>query len=124
MLQEFMTNIYHQKKKKIVLMMTGVFFFPKTVRRIYNSKYQLNYSNQYYVIKNDYIKDKRIRWTYSGKKQMETGYVYLNGSPYCDIEVLSQLRSCLHDTIINSTPIIGGGGLTNLNCIDSVHLEG
>ena len=33
---------------------------------------------------------------------MAKGYVYINGSPYRDDEVSSQLRSCLHDAIINS----------------------
>ena len=48
--------------------------------------------------------------------------MYLNGSPYRDDEGLSELRSCLHDAIINAAPIIGGK-LTNWNCIESVHLE-
>ena len=74
-------------------------------------------------MKNDYIKDTRIRWTYSGRKRRATGYVYLNGSPYRDAEGLSQLRLCLHDAIINASPIIGGK-LKSSNCIDSVHLEG
>ena len=57
--------------------------FPKKqVRKMYNSKYQLTYSNIYYVMKNDYIKDTRIHWTYSGRKRKATGYVYITGSPY------------------------------------------
>ena len=36
-------------------------------------------------MKNDYIKDKRIRQTYSGIKLMATGYV-LTGSSYGDSE--------------------------------------
>ena len=58
--------------------------------------------------KNDYIKDTKIRRTYSGRKLRAAGYVYLNGSPYRYAEGLSQLISCLHDAIINSAPIIGG----------------
>ena len=60
-------------------------------------------------MKNDYIKDTKIRRTYSGRKWMATGYVYMTGSPYRDSEGSSQLRSCLRDAIINSAPRIGGG---------------
>ena len=56
------------------------------------------------------------------KKRKSTGYVLLTGSPYRDAEVYSQLRSCLHDAVINSAPIIRGGGSTNQNCIENVHL--
>ena len=35
----------------------------------------------------DYIQDRRIRRTYSGRKQKATGYVYITGSPYSDYEV-------------------------------------
>ena len=63
-------------------------------------------------MKNDYIKDTRIRRTYSGRKRKATGYVLLTGSPYCDAEGYSQHRSCLHDDIINAAPKIGGGGRT------------
>ena len=34
----------------------GSGIFPKTVRNIYNAKYQATYSNRYYVIRIDYIK--------------------------------------------------------------------
>ena len=88
-------------------MMKGVVFFSKKVWKIYNSKYQHTYSDRYYVIKNDYIKDTRIGQTYSGRKQRATGNVYLNGSPYRDAEGSSQLRLCLNDAIINAAPIIG-----------------
>ena len=54
------------------------------------------------------IKDTSMLRTYSGIKQRATGYVYLNSSPYRDAEGSSQLRSCLHDTIINFDPRIGG----------------
>ena len=82
--------------------------FPKQrVGKLYNTKYQRTYLNQYYVLKNDHIKDTRIGWTYSGRKRRATGYVYLNGSPYCDAEWSSQLRWCLHDVIINADPRIG-----------------
>ena len=46
---------------------------------------------------------------HSGRKGEATCFVYLRGSPYCDSEVSRQLRSCLHDAIINSAPRIGGG---------------
>ena len=59
-------------------------------------------------MKNDYIKDTRIRWKYSGRKRQATGYVYINGSPYRDAKGSSQLRSCFHDAIINAAPRIGG----------------
>ena len=39
--------------------------FPKQkFRKKYNAEYQKNYSNRYYVLKNDYIKDTIIRRTY------------------------------------------------------------
>ena len=83
--------------------------FPKQkFGKLYNTKYKNTYSNRYYVLKNDYIKDTRIRWTYSGRKQRATCYVYPKGSPYHDAEGSSQLRSCLHDAIINAAPRIGG----------------
>ena len=59
-------------------------------------------------MKNDYIKDTRIRHTHSGIKRKATCYVYITGSPHHDAEGLSQIRSCLHDAIINATPRIGG----------------
>ena len=37
-------------------------------------------------MKNDYIKDTRIRRTYSGRKRKATGYVLMTGSPYRDAE--------------------------------------
>ena len=72
-----------------------------------NEKYQKIYSNRYYVLKNDYVKDTRIRWTYSGRKRRATGFLYLTGLPYCDSEGSSQLVSCIHDSIINAAPRIG-----------------
>ena len=102
-------------------MIMGVVFFQKKFRNLYYTKYQKTYSNRYYVIKNDYIKETRIRRKYSGRKQRATGYVYLNGSPYCDAEVSSQIISCLHDAIINAAPRIGKK-LKNWNIIDSFHL--
>ena len=50
-----------------------------------------------------------MRLSYSGRKWKTTGYVYITGSPYCDAEVSSQLRSYLHDEIINAAPRMGGG---------------
>ena len=69
-------------------------------------------------MKNDYIKDTIISRTYSGRKRKATGYVLITGSPYCYAEGLSQIRSCLHDAIINAAPRIGGKS-TNTNCIDN-----
>ena len=40
-------------------------------------------------------------------KRKATGYVYITDSPYSDAEGLSQLRSRLHDAIINAAPRIG-----------------
>ena len=54
------------------------------------------------------IKDTSMLRTYSGIKQRATGYVYLNGSPYCDAKGSSHLRSCLRHAINNAVPIIGG----------------
>ena len=45
-----------------------------------------SYSHRKYVLKNDYIKDRRIRRTCSGRKQKTAGYVLLTGSPYRDAE--------------------------------------
>ena len=61
--------------------------FPKQkVRKRYNARYQKTYSNRYYVLKNDYIKDTRIRRTYSRRKRRAIDYFYLDGSLYCDAE--------------------------------------
>ena len=57
-----------------------------------------------------YIKDIGIHWVHLGRKQKATGFVYIKGSPYCDTEVSSQIRSCLHGATINADPKIGGGG--------------
>ena len=48
--------------------------------------------------------------------------MYINGSPYRDAEVLSQLRSCLHDVMINADLRIGGK-LKIWDFIDSVPHE-
>ena len=58
--------------------------------------------------KNVFIKDTRIRQTYSGRKRKATGYVLITGSPYCDAEGSPHHISCLHDEIINAAPRIGG----------------
>ena len=72
----FYEKYISSKNKKIYIDDDGSRVFPKQeVRKKYNSKYQLTYSNQYYVIKNDYIKDTRISRTYSGRKLKATGYV-------------------------------------------------
>ena len=78
------------------------------VRKWYNVRYHNTYSNHHHVLKNDYIKDTRICQTYSGRKRKATGYVLINGSQYRDAEGSQHHRSCLHDTIINAAPIIGG----------------
>ena len=59
------------------------------------------------MMKNEYIKNTKIRQTYSGRKRKSTGYVLITGSPYCDAEVYPQLISCLHDAIVNAAPRIG-----------------
>ena len=74
---------------------------------MYNSKYQLTYSNKYYVMKNNYIKDARIRRTYSGRKRKAKGYVYITYSKDRVAEGSSHLRLCLHNEIINAHPRIG-----------------
>ena len=94
--------------KKIYIDDDGSGVFPKQkVINLYNSKYQKNYSNQYYVLKKDYIKDTRIRLTYSRRKRKVIDYVYLNGSPYRDAKGSLQLRSFIYDAIINTAPRIG-----------------
>ena len=40
------------------------------------------------------------------KKLKVTGFVYLKSSPYGDAEGSPNIRSCLHDNVINSEPII------------------
>ena len=77
------------------------------VRKWYNARYQKNYSNRDYFLKNDYIKDTIMRRTYSGRKRRATCYVLITGSPYRDAEGSPHHRSCLHDAIINSSPILG-----------------
>ena len=49
--------------------------------------------------------------------------MYIQGSPYRDTEGSSQLRSCLHDVIVNAAPRIGQR-MENWNFIDSAPLEG
>ena len=73
-------------------------------------------------MKYDYIKDTRIRRTYSGRKRKSTDYVLKTGSPYRDAEGPPQLISCLHDAIVNAATRIGEK-LTNHNSIDNVRLE-
>ena len=46
-------------------MMTEVEIFSNKRLEKNNSKYELTYSNQYYNMKHENIKDTRIRWTYS-----------------------------------------------------------
>ena len=80
--------------EKYILMMMGVIF---SQNNALESDTMLNFKifNKIDImLKNDYIKDTRIRRTYPRRKIIATCYVYLNSSPYCDAEGLSQLRSC------------------------------
>ena len=54
------------------------------------------------------MKDTIIRWTYSIRKLRATGFMYLKGSLHLDAEGTSQLRSWIHDEIINSALGIAG----------------
>ena len=49
-----------------------------------------------------------MRRKYSGRKRKGTGYVLITGSRYRDAEGSPHHRSCLHKSIINDAPIIGG----------------
>ena len=104
-----MKNISSKHKKKYINDEGGGVFPKQKVRNKYNSRYQLTYSKRYFVIKNDFIKDTRTSWTYSERKINATSYVLITGSPYRDAERSPQLRSCLHDGIVNADPRIGGG---------------
>ena len=42
-----------------------------------------------------------------GRKGKSTGYIYIPGSQFCEAEDNLKLRSCSHDSIINSAPRIG-----------------
>ena len=121
MVQKFMKNISSKHKKKYINDEGGGVFSKQKVRNKYNSRYQLTHSKRYFVIKNDFIKDTRTSWTYSERKINATSYVLITGSPYCDAEGYPQLRSCLHDAIVNASPRIVGK-FTNQNYIDNVHL--
>ena len=103
-------------------MITGVMFFQNNFLERYTIQNIKVLFKSILFLKNYYIKDKRIRRTYSGRKRRATGYLYLKYSPYRDAEGFSQLRSCIHDAIINAAPIIGEKW-TNLNIIDSAHIE-
>ena len=108
MVISFTTDIYIIWQQKIYIDNGGSGVKPKQkVRKLHYFKYQQKYGNRSYVISGYYIKDTRICRTSSRIKRTGTGFVYLKGSPYCDYEVSSHLRSCLHDEIINSAPIIG-----------------
>ena len=41
-----------------------------------------------------------------GRKRKPTGYIFLSGSGFREAEGNSKMRSCLHDAVINSAPII------------------
>ena len=81
-------------------------FTKQNIRQPYNTEYQRTYSNRYYVLKKDYVKYTRNRWTYLEKKQRSIFFVYLKGPPYRNAEGPSQPRSFSHDEIINSATII------------------
>ena len=49
------------------------------VRKWYNAIYQNNYSNLHDVLKNDFIKDIRMRRTYSRRRRKATGRVLITG---------------------------------------------
>ena len=81
---------------------------PKNLSRKWNNtRYHKAYSIHNYVLKNDYIKDRKIQRTYSGRKWKATGYVLITGSQYRDAEWSPHHRSCRHDAIINAAPRIG-----------------
>ena len=87
MVQDFMKIYISSKNRLKYIDDDGSGVLPKLlVRKKYNSRYQKTHSNHYYVLKNDYIKDTRMRRTYSGRKRKATGYVLINGSPYRDAE--------------------------------------
>ena len=118
----FYDKYISSKHRKIYIDDGGIGVFPKQqVRKKYNSKYKITYSNRYYVMKNDYIKDTRICRTYSGRKRKATCYVLITGSPYRDAEGSPQLRSCIHDAIVYAAPMIGKK-LTNQSYIDNALL--
>ena len=49
----------------------------------------------------------KIQWSiYTGRKHKATGFVFIQGSPYCDAEGSSEIIVCLYDSGINATPII------------------
>ena len=41
------------------------------------------------------------------KKRKTSGYLYLYGSHFCQGEKSLELRSCLHDPVVNDAPRIG-----------------
>ena len=97
--------IKSREKKNIDDDGNGV-FTKQNIRQPYNTEYQRTYSNRYYVLKKDYVKYTRNRWTYLEKKQRSIFFVYLKGPPYRNAEGPSQPRSFSHDEIINSATII------------------
>ena len=64
-----------------------------------------------------------MRWTYSGRKHKATGYVLITGSPHRGAEGYLQLRSCLHDAIVNAAPRIGEK-IDQLELYRQFYLEG
>ena len=69
MVKGFYEKYISSKNKKTYIDYDRSGVFPKQeVRNKYNSKYQLNYSNPYYVMKNELIKDTRISQTFFRKK--------------------------------------------------------
>ena len=124
MVKKFMTSIYQQKNRLKYFDDDGSGVLPKIlVKKWYNKIYQKSYSNCEFILHNDYIKDRIIHRTSSGRKLKATDYVLITGSQYRNAEGSPHHRSCLHDTIINAAPRIGEK-CTNQNYIDNVHIEG
>ena len=74
--------------------------------KFYNEKYQDTYGNRRHVIYKPKTKDTRMRRVHSGRKRKATGFVHLQGLPYSDSKGSSNIRSCIHDGLINADPII------------------
>ena len=76
MVQNVLTSIYQQKKGLKYFDDDGSGVLPKIlVKKWYNARYQKYYSNREFILHNDYIKDRIIHWTSSGRKRKATGYV-------------------------------------------------
>ena len=74
--------------------------------KIYNEKYEETYGNRRHVIYKPKTNDTRMRRVYSGRKRKAAGFVYLQVLPCSDYKGSSKIRSCVHDELINASPII------------------